>query len=83
MTPNTLLINTEELAELLNISRKHVLRMRSAGKLPQPIKLGKSCRWSIKEIEAWIAADCPPLPKWLPIKESLFRLLLESNPNLN
>ena len=80
---NALLIDVEELAKTLNISKKHVLRLRTAGKIPQPIKLGKSCRWSIKEIEAWIIADCPPLSKWLPIKESLFKAILESSPSLN
>jgi predicted DNA-binding transcriptional regulator AlpA len=46
-------------ARALGCSPRHVHRMRDAGLMPRPVKLGALVRWSRKAIEQWIAAGCP------------------------
>ena len=41
------LISATELADLLQISTRTLWRLRSAGKLVEPIKLGGSTRWRL------------------------------------
>jgi predicted DNA-binding transcriptional regulator AlpA len=53
------LISAAELAELLQISTRTLWRLRSAGKLIKPIKLGGSTRWRLDEVQTWIADGCP------------------------
>lgn len=55
------LITAAELAKLLNVSTRTLWRLRSAGQLPQPVRLGGAVRWRIEEVKNWIAAGCPPL----------------------
>ena len=54
-----LLITAAELAGLLNLSKRTLWRLRSAGALPKPVKLGNSVRWVRDEIKIWIEAGCP------------------------
>ena len=54
-----LLLTADAVAKLLSVSRLSVWRWRSAGKLPQPIKVGRTVRWRRAEIIAWIDAGCP------------------------
>lgn len=53
------LISAVELAELLQISTRTLWRLRSAGKLIKPIKLGGSTRWRLDEVQTWVANGCP------------------------
>ena len=54
-----LLLAADRVAELLDISTRTLWRLRAAGKLPSPVKIGGSVRWRAKEIENWIEAGCP------------------------
>jgi excisionase family DNA binding protein len=56
-----LLVNTNKVAELLNLSPRTVWRLLSAGKLPKPVRIGRSVRWSLTKLESWIAEGCPAL----------------------
>lgn len=58
------LISAERLAAILEVSKRTLWRLRSAGRLPRPIQLGGSVRWRADEIEQWIARGCPPLLVW-------------------
>ena len=58
MTEN-LLIPAEAVASLLGISKRTLWRLLSAGKLPEPLRLGSVVRWNRAEIEEWIKAGCP------------------------
>lgn len=60
----TLLLTTESLARQLQISKRSLQRLRSAGKLPQPVNLGGSIRWRTEEIRQWVEAGCPALSIW-------------------
>ena len=59
-----LALTAEEVAELLGISRAHVFRLQSSGKLPKPIRLGRAVRWPRTTLEAWLAAGAPPRDRW-------------------
>lgn len=63
-SPQALLISADELAVLLAISTRSLWRLRSAGRLPQPLQLGGSVRWRLDEVQRWIASGCPALNDW-------------------
>jgi excisionase family DNA binding protein len=50
-----LMLKVEQVARLLNISERTVWRLASTGEIPRPIGLGRSRRWSLKNIEQFIA----------------------------
>lgn len=52
------MIAAAELAKLLNISTRTLWRLRSAGKLPPPVRLGGAIRWLLTDIEGWLANRC-------------------------
>jgi excisionase family DNA binding protein len=54
-----LLLSQTELARLLDLSIRTISRMNASGKIPKPVRVGRSVRWRRKEIEEWIAAGCP------------------------
>lgn len=52
-------------AKLLGISERHLWACHASGKLgPRPIALGRSKRWRIDEIQAWLAAGAPVREQW-------------------
>ena len=55
-----LLISADELARLLGISTRTIWRRLSGGEIPKPVRLGKSVRWRLADIEAWIDGGCIP-----------------------
>lgn len=50
----TRMLSVAEVATLLNVSKRHVWRLKSAGKLPQPIKVGRAVRWTQESIATFI-----------------------------
>jgi prophage regulatory protein len=54
-----LLVSAEKLAQLLDISIRTLWRLRAAGRLPAPVRLGGSVRWRVDEVQAWIERGCP------------------------
>lgn len=63
-----LLIPDAAAAALAGVSRAHWHRLRSAGKLPPAVKLGRAVRWRREEIVAWIDAGCPDGRTWGAMK---------------
>ncbi len=61
-----MLMKVKQLAEALKVSERQVWKLRSSGRLPEPVRLGRSVRWRRNEIEAWIRAGCPAIDKWQP-----------------
>ena len=43
---------------MFDISVRTLWRLRAAGKVPPPIRLGGSVRWRMQELETWIASGC-------------------------
>lgn len=42
---NRVALSVGEVAEMLGVSSRHVWKLTAMGKLPQPIRLGRSARW--------------------------------------
>ncbi len=57
-------LSADEVAEMLSISRAHVWKLLSSGRLPRPVRLGRSVRWSRTTLEAWMEAGAPPVDRW-------------------
>ena len=58
-----LLVSADTLAQMLEISVRTLWRLRAAGKLPAPVRLGGSVRWRPRDIESWITAGCPKVSR--------------------
>jgi predicted DNA-binding transcriptional regulator AlpA len=55
------LLSITDLVQILNVSRRAVERMRSAGKLPPPdLHVGRMPRWKAATIRAWIGKGGRP-----------------------
>jgi excisionase family DNA binding protein len=57
-------LSADEVAEALGISRAHVWKLASTGRLPKPVHLGRAVRWPRKDLEAWLAAGAPSRDRW-------------------
>jgi predicted DNA-binding transcriptional regulator AlpA len=55
------LIDMRAAAKKAGCSTRHWLRLCDAGMAPPGVKLGALRRWDEIEIDAWIAAKCPPI----------------------
>lgn len=60
----TKLLNAADVAKVLRVSERTVWRMRDAGRLIEPVRLGRSCRWRAEELTEWMGAGCPGLQEW-------------------
>ena len=61
-SPPPILLPAQAVARQLSVSLRTLWRLRSAGRLPPPIRIGGTVRWRVTDIDAWIAAGCPELP---------------------
>jgi len=55
-----LLIPAERFAKLMQISTRTLWRLLSAGRVPEPVRIGGSVRWRLDQVKQWIASGCPP-----------------------
>lgn len=53
------LLTASEAAARLRISKRSWWRLVSAGKAPEPLRLGGSVLWREAELVAWVQAGCP------------------------
>lgn len=53
------LLSIKDLCVLAGISRRTVYRIRAAGQLPAPIRIGGRIRWSPDDIERWLRTREP------------------------
>ena len=53
-----------DLSTLLKCSKRHIAALNSSGRLPRPIRLGRSIRWRADEIREWLAAGAPSRDRW-------------------
>lgn len=54
-----LFLDVKTIAKLLSISERMVWRLKDAGHMPQPVKVGRLVRWRRKDIEQWVEHGCP------------------------
>jgi len=64
-----LAFSATELADRLGVSLRHVRRMDAAQLLPKPIRLGRSVRWPVDEMGAWLKAGAPDRRRWEQLRE--------------
>lgn len=55
----SVLLNAEEVAAMLGVSERTLWRLLSAGKVPKPVRFGRSTRWRLTEVKEWIDRGCP------------------------
>jgi predicted DNA-binding transcriptional regulator AlpA len=36
----------------------------AAGRIPRPIRIGRSTLWGLEELREWVAAGCPTRDQW-------------------
>ena len=68
-----LALTATELATRLGISRAHVWKLLSLGRLPAPVRLGRAVRWDKRVIDAWLAAGAPSAAQWERMKHAQTR----------
>lgn len=64
-----LLISAKKAARVADIAESSWWKLCSAGRTPAPIRLGRSTRWSLDELRAWIAAGAPSRDHWQAMRE--------------
>ena len=68
-----LAVNAKEAAELCGISRTLWYDLKNAGRIPEPIRLGRRTLWRVDEIQKWMTAGCPGLDRWRQMKKQTDR----------
>lgn len=54
------LLSVKDLGKRLNVSERTIHRLKDAGKLPAPVRVGGwLIRWEPTAIDEWIADGCP------------------------
>lgn len=53
------LLDLRDVARVCQLSARHVLRMVAAGRMPEPLRIGRCARWSRQTIQQWITTGCP------------------------
>lgn len=56
---NEKLLSAQAVGEMLSLSKRQIFRLNSCGKIPAPIRVGGSVRWSESTISAWLRAGAP------------------------
>lgn len=64
MSHSPFLIDAQDVSLLLSVSERHVWSLHSAGRLPLPVRLGRTTRWRADELRAWLDAGCPERSRW-------------------
>jgi predicted DNA-binding transcriptional regulator AlpA len=49
--PAVQFVTAKAVAKMLSLSTRTIWRLRSAGKLPQPVQIGGAIRWRLSDIE--------------------------------
>jgi excisionase family DNA binding protein len=73
MNTQAILLPAVEAAALANVSRATWCRLRSAGKVPPAIRLGRKVLWRRDELTAWISAGCPDNELWGAMQSAIDR----------
>jgi predicted DNA-binding transcriptional regulator AlpA len=55
------MLDVEHVAELFDVSTRHIRRLVDAGKFPQPVRLGGCVRWPRHVVDTFVADGCPTI----------------------
>ena len=53
------LLGVRQVADQLNVSTRQVWKLASSGRLPKPVRLGRSVRWRESDVAEFIRLGCP------------------------
>lgn len=59
-----LLVSAQAAAKMLSIGQAHLWGLNAAGRIPQPVKLGRRTLWKTDELRQWAKAGCPSRERW-------------------
>ena len=65
-----LLLRASDAAAACNTSVRTWRSWNSSGKIPRPVRIGRSIFWQPEELKAWAAAGCPDRATWEVIRQS-------------
>ncbi len=51
-------VTAAQLAIMLQVSKRTLWRMRSAGTLPSPMRVGGIVRWRLDDVTKWLSESC-------------------------
>jgi hypothetical protein len=57
-------------ARLCGISERTWRKLDRCGRVPDPLRWGKRCLWSVDELRLWIAAGCPARERWREFRKA-------------
>jgi predicted DNA-binding transcriptional regulator AlpA len=63
-----LLVDDSAAAALCGFSKATWYRLKSAGKVPAPVRLGGRLLWRVRDLGLWTDQGCPGRAEWLRIK---------------
>ena len=53
--PGDTLIRLPEVETVSGLRRSHIYKLISEDEFPRPVKIGSASRWSLREVQRWIA----------------------------
>ncbi len=59
-----LLATARTAAAMCGISVRTWRTWDAAGRIPQPVRIGRLTRWRVDELRAWVEAGCPRRREW-------------------
>jgi predicted DNA-binding transcriptional regulator AlpA len=62
--PDVLLVTAKQAAAMCGKSLRTWRTWDSAGRIPRPVRIGRSTLWRIGELQRWVAAGCPRRKDW-------------------
>lgn len=63
-SPTPLMVSAKQAASICGKSLRTWRSWDSAGKIPRPVRIGRSTLWRLDELRAWVAAGCPQRAEW-------------------
>jgi predicted DNA-binding transcriptional regulator AlpA len=66
-------VEAKEAARLCGVSRATWYKLRKAGKVPRPVRLGRRTIWRVDELREWMDSGCPALMKWEAMKPARWK----------
>ena len=59
-----ILLNTRQVAKLLNLSPTTIWAMEKSGGMPKAARIGRAVRWRFDALKDWVIAGCPNQHDW-------------------
>ncbi len=53
------LLTTKHVAARLKLCQRQIVKLDASGKLPAPVRVGRSVRWRLDDIDRWVTLGCP------------------------